>query len=71
MDEPTRPSQPTRDAERDEAEAPHQADRLPTPEEERLAEEHELDADVAEHEREMGERGAQVPGEGQNSLITS
>ena len=37
---------------------------MPTPEEERQAEESELDPEVAEHEREMLERGAAQEGEG-------
>jgi hypothetical protein len=64
MTEPTRPSRTTREAERSEANAPHQPDRLPTPEEEELADALELDPDVADHEREMGERGAHQKGEG-------
>ena len=35
-----------------------------TPEEERLADEHALDPEVAEHEREMAERGEKQEGEG-------
>ena len=65
---PTTPDVATRAAERDEAEAAHEADRMPTPDEEREAEETELDpqtaARVAEHEREMAERGAHQEGEG-------
>jgi hypothetical protein len=64
MSQPTRPSKETRDAERSEAEAAAQADREPTPEEEALAAEHDVDPDVAEHEREMAERGARQEGEG-------
>jgi hypothetical protein len=41
-----------------------QADRMPTPEEEEIADELELDPEVAEHEREMAERGAKQKGEG-------
>ena len=62
--DPTRPSSETRDAERAEAEAPHDADRAPTPEEEAVAEQSVLDPDVAEHERDMAERGANQEGEG-------
>jgi hypothetical protein len=61
---PTRPSPETRAAERDEATTPAGADREPTPEEQRLADEHDADPDVAEHEREMAERGARQQGEG-------
>jgi hypothetical protein len=63
-DSPTRPTPPTRDAERQEAEAEHEADREPTPEEAAIAESLELDPDVVEHEREMAERGAHQEGEG-------
>ena len=51
--ERTIPSKATREAERDEAEAPHEADRMPTPEEKALADDLDVDADVREHEREM------------------
>ena len=62
--EPTRPSPETRAAERDEAETKAHADRSATPEEERLAETHDLDPDTVEHEGEMLERGAHQKGEG-------
>jgi len=61
---PTRPTQNTRDAERREASAEHDADRAPTPDEEASADALEPDAEVAEHEREMAERGAHQEGEG-------
>jgi hypothetical protein len=64
MSEPTRPTARTRDAERTEAEVHAQPDRLATPEEEEKADENELDPDVADHEREMLERGASQRGEG-------
>ena len=48
-----------------EAAASHTADRPPTPEEEAAAESNTLDPDVAAHEREMGEIGAEVKGEGE------
>ncbi|HEX5587829.1 MAG TPA: hypothetical protein VFZ17_11020 [Acidimicrobiia bacterium] len=63
-DQPTRPSRETRDAEQSDAEVTAQADRAPTPDEERLAEAQELDPEVAEHERDMAERGARQEGEG-------
>jgi hypothetical protein len=44
---------------------PSGADRPPTVEEERLADEIELDPSVAEHYEEMIERGANVKGEGE------
>jgi type VI protein secretion system component VasK len=57
-------------AERDDAERAHVADRLPTPEEEALAEksraEFESDEEaVAEHFEEMTDLGAHVKGEGE------
>jgi hypothetical protein len=58
------PSPETRNAERDDAEAAHVADRPPTDEEAELAERQPLDPDVSEHEREMGERGGRQRGEG-------
>jgi hypothetical protein len=61
---PTRPTKETRDAERNEAEMRGQADRMPTREEEEIADELELDPEVSEHEREMAERGAKQKGEG-------
>ena len=63
-DAPTNPSRETRDAEQEEARAPHTADRPPTGEEAELAEREPLDPDVAEHERDMTERGAHQQGEG-------
>lgn len=68
--EHTDPSVETEDEERTEAaDVAHQADRAPTPEEERLADEaKERNASqaesVAEHERSMNETGANVKGEG-------
>ena len=62
--ESTRPSRETREAERAEADAPHDADRAPTPEEESVAAETTLDPAVAEHEREMADRGSRQEGEG-------
>ncbi len=50
------------------AQRPAGADRPPTPEEERVAEEVAADVDVAEvtaHEKEMAERGKNQKGEGQ------
>ncbi len=62
--EPTRPSAETREAERAEAQAKHESDRAPTPEEEAVAEAQEVEPDVAEHEEEMLRRGADQQGEG-------
>ena len=55
----------TKDAEAREAEASHTADRPPTPDEEAVADDNQLDPAVAEHEREMGKIGSEVKGEGQ------
>ncbi|HZT67907.1 MAG TPA: hypothetical protein VFA11_19110 [Acidimicrobiales bacterium] len=60
----TRPSDATRQAEADAARADHDADRPPTSEEARRAEEHRTDPSVAEHERDMAERGVSQKGEG-------
>jgi hypothetical protein len=57
----------TREAEEEEARAPHEADRLPTEKEEEAAEGVRPDPEVAEHEQEMGRLGAEVRGEGQIS----
>ncbi len=54
----------TRDAERAESSMTAHADRMPTPDEEKLADGQTLDPKVAEHEREMLERGAHQEGEG-------
>jgi len=62
--QPTRPSGDTRATERDDAQTPAGADREPTPEEAQAAEELTVDPKVAEHEREMAERGANQKGEG-------
>jgi hypothetical protein len=64
MATPTRPSRETRDAEREEADRKAGADREPTEDEERLAEQHTTDESVAEHEAEMLEKGAHQEGEG-------
>ncbi|MCD9622711.1 hypothetical protein [Rhabdothermincola salaria] len=55
----------TQSADEADAEATHKADRMPTPEEERLAESQELDPEVAESYKEAAERGANVKGEGE------
>jgi hypothetical protein len=54
----------TREAEEAEAQQPGSPDRPPTPDEERLAERHEVDPDVAEAYQEATERGANLTGEG-------
>ena len=63
-DRPTRLSAETRAAEREEARTGAGADREPTPDEEQRADALELDPEVAEHEKEMLERGARQQGEG-------
>jgi hypothetical protein len=60
----TRPSRKTRKTEAEEARRAAGADRLPTDDEAKQAERHPLDPSVAEHEREMTERGAAQEGEG-------
>jgi hypothetical protein len=65
----TEPNKTTEDAELAEASEAHAADRAPTEEEERLADEsrdrYADDAEsVAEHERSMNETGANEKGEG-------
>jgi len=62
--EPERPNDATREAEREEAKRQAGSDRMPTEDEAREAEEHTIDDDVREHEREMAERGAHQKGEG-------
>jgi hypothetical protein len=64
MGDRTRPDDATRDAERAQAQQPAGADRLPTDAEEAAADELELDPSVAEHEKEMAERGKHQRGEG-------
>jgi hypothetical protein len=60
----TRPSEQTREAERAEASVHAGADRMPTPEEEQIADSLDSDPDVTKHEKEMAERGAKQKGEG-------
>ncbi len=57
-------SDATHDADRRDAGKAHEADRMPTDEESRLAEEHELDPETGRHYEEMAERGANQQGEG-------
>jgi hypothetical protein len=63
-EQPTRPDKETRATEREEAERTAGADRDPTPEEESQADSRPLGEGVSEHEKEMGERGANQQGEG-------
>jgi len=64
MDDRTTPDKETRAVEREDAQTSAAPDRMPTPEEEAIADDLELDPEVAEHEREMAERGAHQEGEG-------
>jgi hypothetical protein len=64
MTDRTKPTSETRETEREEAGAPHIADREPTEDEAAAAEVLEVDPEVAEHEKEMAERGAKQKGEG-------
>jgi hypothetical protein len=64
MSEPTKPDAGTRETERAEAETPARPDRMPTSEEEKAAEGHEVDPSVRKHAQEMAERGAEQKGEG-------
>jgi hypothetical protein len=62
---PTRPDDETKKTEKEDAAVPAGADRMPTPEEEAVADaQPDLDADVAESYKEMAERGAKQEGEG-------
>jgi hypothetical protein len=56
----------TRSQDQRDAEAPHEADRMPTPDEEEAAEKSAADVDpsVGAHYQEMAERGANTSGEG-------
>ena len=62
--ESTRPNDRTRKAESEDAHTTAHADRPPTDDEETVAEGLTLDPDVAAHEKEMDERGANTKGEG-------
>jgi len=64
----TEPDQKTTEADERDALATHGSTEVPTPEEERQAEEAAADVDVeqvAEHYEEMTEKGANAKGEGQ------
>jgi hypothetical protein len=54
----------TRQVDEDDAKSKHGADRMPTPEEEKIADGLEVDPDVAEAYEDAIERGANVKGEG-------
>ena len=64
MTDHERPTKNTKATEQEDASVKAGADRMPTEEEERLAEQHQVDQDVAEHAEEMYERGANQKGEG-------
>ena len=57
-------SDATKAADRADAEAAHEPDRMPTDEESAKAEQHQLDPNAAAHYEEMAERGAKQRGEG-------
>ncbi len=59
-----RPSDRTRETEREDARRRAGADRAPTADEEKSAERADADPDVAQHYEEMAERGANQKGEG-------
>jgi hypothetical protein len=63
----TEVSDSTKEAEREEAQAPHESDRPPTEEEEEETAEGAVDEDVRRHHQEMDERGANQRGEGRVS----
>ncbi len=63
-DERTRVSDATRQAEAEESDAAHRADRSATPEESAAVEGREVDPDMRAHYREMTELGADEAGEG-------
>lgn len=60
----TTPDTATREAERREATMSASPGKMPTPEEERAAEENDVDPAVAATEKEATERGARQQGEG-------
>jgi hypothetical protein len=61
----TRPDDETRRFESEDAQARHEPDKMPSPEEEEAAERAGTPSeDVAEHYEEMAERGAKQEGEG-------
>jgi hypothetical protein len=63
-DEDSHVSDATREAEAEEADAPHLPDRAPTAEEEEAVEGRHVDPDVRAHFRHMTELGAEEVGEG-------
>jgi hypothetical protein len=63
-DQPTRPNAQTRDTEREDADRRAGADREATTDEAERADARTPDPAVADHEREMAERGANQKGEG-------
>ncbi len=60
----TRPDKATRATEREDAEQQAGSDRMPTPDEEAIADELDLDKEAGEHYEEMAKRGANQQGEG-------
>lgn len=68
MERQERISDATREADRHDAHATGEPDRMPTPDEEARAENLELDPDVAKSAKEAAERGANQQGEGRVGL---
>ena len=59
-----RPSDATKAAEQADADTQAGADRMPSDDEARIADQQSIDDDVREHEKDMAERGAHQEGEG-------
>ena len=57
-------SDETRATDRRDAQAAHQSDRPPTADEERKAEENQMNPETAKHYEEMADKGAKAKGEG-------
>jgi hypothetical protein len=64
MSDRTKPNEQTRDAERADASVQSGADRMPTPDEEAIADSLDVDPAVAKNYEEQAERGANQKGEG-------
>ena len=64
MTEQTKPNAQTRQADQADAHAEHGAPEIPTPEEERAAEQNTVSPEVKENYQEATERGANQEGEG-------
>jgi hypothetical protein len=64
MTKQTNPSGATKQADEAEARSGHEADRMPTDEEARLADSHKMAPGTSEHMSEMAEKGKNQKGEG-------